>query len=194
MFTGIVKELGLISNVEKSKGIWTLTVKSKLSRLLAVDESVSHNGVCLTIIYKDKYSHKVQLIPETLLKTNFSMIKKGDFVNLETSLTINSKISGHFVQGHVDCTTKILKIDRDKAKCDFYFYISSENKKYLIPQGSICINGVSLTISKILKNQFKVSLIPYTLIHTNFKLLKVSEKVNLEFDLIGKYILNQKSQ
>jgi riboflavin synthase len=191
MFTGIIKDIGIVSTIEKKDGIHKISIKSKLSKSFHVDESVCHNGICLTVISKNKTSHTVQVIPETLKKTNFGEIKKGSFINLEPSLTLNTLISGHLVQGHVDCITTINKIDKEAGAIDFYIKIPKVFKKYLIPHGSICINGVSLTIAEISKKEIKVSIIPYTFQHTNFYKLKEDQHVNIEFDMIGKYVLNK---
>lgn len=194
MFTGIIKDIGVVSKIEKNDGVHKITIESKLSKNFKIDESVCHNGVCLTVISKSKNSHTIQVIPETLKKTNLSDIVKGSLINLEPSLTLNSLISGHLVQGHVDCTTKITKIHIETGIIDIYIHIPKLYKKYIIPHGSICINGVSLTIAEIFKKEIKVSIIPFTYKHTNFHKLKEEQHVNIEFDMIGKYVLNMKDK
>ncbi|NOT36157.1 MAG: riboflavin synthase [Saprospiraceae bacterium] len=191
MFTGIIKDVGVVLDIERNKGIHTLSIKSKLSQKFKVDESVCHNGVCLTIISKTKTSHKVQVIPETLSKTNLGSVKKGSLINLEPSLTLQFLLSGHLVQGHVDCTSFIHEISKENNAFDVWIDIPKSYKKYLIPHGSICVNGVSLTIAELKNKRFKISLIPYTAENTNFKLFQKGDEVNLEFDVIAKYILNK---
>lgn len=193
MFTGIIKDIGIVEEISKKNGILNLTIKSKLSKKFKIDESVCHNGVCLTVVGRTQNSHRVQIIPETLSKTNFDLLKVGSIINLEPSLSLQSLVSGHLVQGHIDCTCLLEKIKKKNGSMDFVIKISKKYKKYCIPQGSVCINGVSLTIAEMTEKSIKVSIIPYTYKNTNFHILSEGDYVNVEFDLIGKYVLGLKN-
>ncbi len=188
MFTGIIESTGTVEKIEnKGKNI-ELTLSSSLSSELKIDESLSHNGVCLTVTKCDKSFYTVTIIHESLKKTNFFDIKVGSQVNLERSLKMNGRLDGHIVQGHIDCIGKCLnKVDQDNSWL-FTFQFSEKFSSLIIEKGSICINGISLTCFDISKNNFTVAIIPHTFENTNFKFLNVGDIVNLEFDILGKYI------
>lgn len=188
MFTGIIESTGKIEKIDREGKNIKLTLSSNLSSELRVDESLSHNGVCLTVTDCNKNFYSVTIIDESLKKTNFSRIKVGSQINLERSLKIDGRLDGHIVQGHVDDIAKcIKKIDQENSWL-FTFEFSEKFSDLIIEKGSICINGVSLTCFDTSKNNFTVAIIPHTYDNTNFKLLDEGDYVNLEFDILGKYI------
>jgi riboflavin synthase len=187
MFTGIIESLGEIVLAEKENTNLKLTIKSDISNELKIDQSISHNGVCLTVTELHPDAHTVVAVDETLKKSSIGNIQKGDFVNLERCMIMNGRLDGHIVQGHVDGKGKCLNIKDENGSWLFTFsYDSSEN--VLVEKGSICINGVSLTCFDVTDEKFSVAIIPYTFEHTNFKKMKKNDEVNLEFDIIGKYV------
>jgi len=188
MFTGIIESLGEIQSVNKSKANININIKSSLANELKIDQSLSHNGVCLTIVNVSKSSYSVTAINETLLKTNLKNLKPGDFVNLERSMKMNGRLDGHIVQGHVDQTGTCTSIENYNGSWVFSFDFNPEYKNITIEKGSITVNGVSLTVINSNKNSFSVAIIPYTYENTNFHKLVKGEIVNLEFDILGKYI------
>jgi len=188
MFTGIIESLGEIQSVNKSKANININIKSSLANELKIDQSLSHNGVCLTIVNVSKSSYSVTAINETLLKTNLKNLKPGDFVNLERSMKMNGRLDGHIVQGHVDQTGTCTSIENYNGSWVFSFDFNPESKNITIEKGSITVNGVSLTVINSNKNSFSVAIIPYTYENTNFHKLVKGEIVNLEFDILGKYI------
>ena len=189
MFCGIIKNTGTIKKISFKKNNCFLEVFSKIKYLnKEIGSSISCSGVCLTLEkHKDKI-FKFYISKETLNKSNFKYLNKGDILNLEKSLKYGDRISGHFVQGHVDATCKIIKISKVGKSWFVNYQLSKKFKKHLILKGSIAINGVSLTISKILKNGFETVIIPYSLSLTNLTYLKKNDIVNVEFDVLGKYI------
>ena len=188
MFTGIIESIGKIEKIDREGKNIKLTLSSNLSSELRVDESLSHNGVCLTVTDCNKNFYSVTIIDESLKKTNFSSVKVGSQINLERSLKIDGRLDGHIVQGHVDDIAKcIKKIDQENSWL-FTFEFSEKFSDLIIEKGSICINGVSLTCFDTSKNNFTVAIIPHTYDNTNFKLLDEGDYVNLEFDILGKYI------
>ena len=188
MFTGIIESTGKIEKIDREGKNIKLTLSSNLSSELRVDESLSHNGVCLTVTDCNKNFYSVTIIDESLKKTNFSSVKVGSQINLERSLKIDGRLDGHIVQGHVDDIAKcIKKIDQENSWL-FTFEFSEKFSDLIIEKGSICINGVSLTCFDTSKNNFTVAIIPHTYDNTNFKLLNKGDYVNLEFDILGKYI------
>ena len=188
MFTGIIESTGKIEKIDREGKNIKLTLSSNLSSELRVDESLSHNGVCLTVTDCNKNFYSVTIIDESLKKTNFSSVKVGSQINLERSLKIDGRLDGHIVQGHVDDIAKcIKKIDQENSWL-FTFEFSEKFSDLIIEKGSICINGVSLTCFDTSKNNFTVAIIPHTYDNTNFKLLNEGDSVNLEFDILGKYI------
>ncbi|MDB5226932.1 MAG: ribE [Bacteroidota bacterium] len=188
MFTGIVEETGEIIAVKKDGSNINLTVKSKLSQTLKIDQSISHNGVCLTVVKKDNASHTVTAIKETLDITNLSHLKKGNKINLERAMQAGARLDGHMVQGHVDQTATVTKIEDAKGSWNFYFEFDKKPKFTLVDKGSVCIDGVSLTVVKAKHKKFSVSIIPYTFENTVFSTYKIGTQVNVEFDVIGKYV------
>ena len=188
MFTGIIESVAVVENVEKKGKNIELKLSSNLSSKLRVDESLSHNGVCLTVTSCDENFYCVTIVDESLKKSTFSNIKVGSEVNLERSLVINGRLDGHIVQGHVDDIGMcIKKVDQENSWL-YTFEFSEKYSNLIIEKGSICVNGVSLTCFDVSDNKFTVAIIPHTYENTNFKFLKEGEAVNLEFDILGKYI------
>ena len=188
MFTGIIESLGKITNIEKDQENIHLTVKSSFTDELKIDQSVAHNGVCLTVVNVNKEEYIVTAIKETLDKTNIGNLKINDVVNLERGMKLGDRLDGHIVQGHVDETGVCASIKSEDGSMKFTFYYDSKNNNVTIEKGSITINGVSLTVVDSKENEFSVAIIPYTLEHTTFKNIKENDVVNLEFDVIGKYV------
>ena len=188
MFTGIIESVAVVEKVEKKGKNIELKLSSNLSSKLRVDESLSHNGVCLTVTSCDENFYCVTIVDESLKKSNFSNIKVGSEVNLERSLVINGRLDGHIVQGHVDDIGQcIKKVDQENSWL-YTFEFSEKYSNLIIEKGSICVNGVSLTCFDVSEYKFTVAIIPHTYENTNFKFLKEGEAVNLEFDILGKYI------
>lgn len=188
MFSGIVETTGTISQIESSGSNKTFTIESSFAHELKIDQSIAHNGVCLTVIECNQKSYKVTAIEETLIRSNFGQAKTGDVINLERCLRLNDRLDGHLVQGHVD-TKGICKSIENKNGSWIFFITHQHDKNYItVNKGSICVNGVSLTVVDSEKDFFSVAIIPYTFEHTNFKMLRVGDEVNLEFDIIGKYV------
>lgn len=188
MFTGIVEEVGEIAEITKEKGNLHIYVTAKMSPELKIDQSVSHNGVCLTVVSIKNDVYQVTAIQETLDKTNLNLLKVGSPVNLERGMKLGARLDGHLVQGHVDQTAKCIEIKEENGSWVFTFKYNPDLGNITIEKGSITINGVSLTVIKSMKDQFGVAIIPYTFENTTFKNLKKEETVNLEFDVIGKYV------
>ena len=188
MFTGIIEKIGIVADIEIKGSNLSFWIESPLSSALKTDQSVSHNGVCLTVeeIIEDKY--RVTAIQETLQKTNLATLKIGDFVNLERCMQMNGRLDGHIVQGHVDTAAICKNIFEKNGSWEFTFEIDPSFSTLIIEKGSIAVNGISLTIFNLTHNNFTVAIIPYTFEHTNIKKLKVNETVNIEFDMIGKYV------
>ena len=188
MFTGIIETLGVVKNVVKEQENVHLTIKSDITKELKIDQSVAHNGVCLTVVDIDNDEYTVTAIKETLDKTNIKALQPETIVNLERAMKLGDRLDGHMVQGHVDetgvCTA--MKDENGSTVCTFK-YTSSKNN-ITIEKGSITINGISLTVVNSKKDEFSVAIIPYTWEHTNFKTLQINDVVNLEFDVIGKYV------
>ena len=193
MFNGIIYNTGIVERFLKSKNSLEIVLKTKKHfKQNEIGSSISCDGACLTITKIKKNFITFYLSHETLNKTNFKNIKKGNIINIEKSLSYGTKISGHYVQGHVDTTCKILKVIKIGKTWIVNFLINKTFRKYLIEKGSIAINGVSLTISKIKKNQFEIYIIPHTLKLTNLVKLKNNDFVNVEFDIFSKYLINLK--
>ena len=196
MFTGIIETLGTITNIEKEQENIHLTVKSTITNELKIDQSVAHNGVCLTIVAIKNDEYTVTAIKETLDKTNIGNLKTNNTVNLERAMKLGDRLDGHIVQGHVDETGICTKIKNENGSTLFTFSYNSDKNNITIEKGSITVNGVSLTVVNSKKNEFSVAIIPYTLENTGFKNIKLNDCVNLEFDVIGKYVsrLTQQSK
>lgn len=191
MFTGIIEATGLITAVNKNGANRTFWIESAISNLFKIDQSVNHNGVCLTVEEVDNNKHRVTAIEETLNKTNLSEWKTGDLINLERSLTLDSRLDGHFVQGHVDATAICISKKEKNGSWEYEFEFPKKFAALIIEKGSVCLNGISLTAFDLKKKSFKVAIIPYTIEHTNIKNLNKGDSVNIEFDVIGKYILRK---
>ena len=188
MFTGIIEDIGYVLNIEKQKDNLNFCIKSKITDELKVDQSVSHNGVCLTVVKIDKDKYYVTAIKETLKKTNLSFLKENDLVNLERCLKLGDRLDGHLVQGHVDQTATCTNIIDDNGS-KVYTFQYDDKGNLTVEKGSICVNGVSLTVIDSMKNSFSVAIIPYTMENTNFHKISLGTIVNLEFDILGKYIV-----
>jgi riboflavin synthase len=190
MFTGIIEEIGKVVNIKTEKSNVHFDIHANITPELNIDQSVAHNGVCLTVVYLDKENQKyrVTAVDETLKKTNLGDLKVGDVVNLERGAKLNSRLDGHIVQGHVDQTATCTVAKELDGSWTYRFEYDSKQQNVTIEKGSITINGVSLTVVDSDLNAFSVAIIPYTYEHTTFKTLKVGDKVNLEFDVIGKYV------
>ena len=188
MFTGIIETLGEIVQLEKNQSNLDLWVKSKITSELKIDQSVAHNGVCLTIVDIDKDIYKVTAIEETLQKTNLNHLKQGDFVNLERAMLMNARLDGHMVQGHVDTTAVCSHVSNQDGSWEFRFQFEDIPEFITVEKGSITVDGVSLTVVDSMEKEFSVAIIPYTYEHTRFQGYQPSDVVNIEFDVIGKYI------
>ncbi len=188
MFTGIIEDLGIVTSLKKDQENLHITVKSKFTSELKIDQSVSHNGVCLTVIAIKDQEFTVTAIKETLHKSNIGSLKKNDSVNLERAMKLGDRLDGHIVQGHVDQTAICRSIKSQNGSWEYTFEYDSSLNNVTIEKGSITVNGVSLTVVNSGINSFGVAIIPYTYEHTNFKLLEVNSIVNLEFDVLGKYV------
>lgn len=188
MFTGIIKEIGTVIQVEQEGSNYHFTLQAAMATELGIDESVAHNGVCLTVVAIEADAYTVTAIEETLQKTNLGTWKVGTLVNLERAMVYNARLDGHIVQGHVDTTGTCVAIKEVDGSWYFTFEYQATEEHLLVDKGSICINGTSLTVVDPTDHQFSVAIIPYTYEHTVFHQLQVGDAVNLEFDILGKYI------
>ncbi|MEI6864887.1 riboflavin synthase [Flavicella sp.] len=188
MFTGIIEKLGLTKQITKENDNLHISVSADFTGKLKIDQSVAHNGVCLTVIAIDKDIYTVTAIKETLQKTNLSTLIVGDSINLERAMKLGDRLDGHIVQGHVDQTATCTSIFNDNGSWIFTFEYDPTKNNITIEKGSITINGTSLTVVNSKKNSFSVAIIPYTYENTNFNKFTVGTEVNLEFDVIGKYV------
>tara|TARA_B100000886_G_scaffold332470_1_gene285211 strand:- start:407 stop:988 length:582 start_codon:yes stop_codon:yes gene_type:complete len=188
MFTGIIESLGKVTNVKVDRGNIDFTIESEISSELKIDQSVSHNGVCLTVTETTENTHTVTAVKETLEKSSLGSFSVDDLINLERAMKLGERLDGHLVQGHVDGVAKCIDVSINDGSWIYKFEFDIANEMLLIEKGSICINGVSLTVFDIEKNTFKVTIIPYTYENTQFKKLKEGDMVNIEFDMIGKYL------
>jgi len=193
MFTGIIETTGFIHKIILSGTNRTFCVKSPISQELKVDQSVSHNGVCLTVEAINDGMHQLTAIEETLAKTNLGDWQEGDTVNIERCLQMNGRLDGHIVQGHVDTTGTCTVAIEKNGSWEYSFEIDKKFASLIIEKGSISLNGISLTIFNVKEDGFTVAIIPYTYTHTNMQFLKVGDKVNIEFDMIGKYVNRMES-
>jgi len=192
MFTGIIEATGLVKDVQHNGSNVELWIESAITHELKTDQSVAHNGVCLTVVEIKNDLYRVTAVEETLNKTNLGGWKPGDKVNLERSLKVGSRLDGHFVQGHVDATAMCIEKQVLEGSWLFRFRFPAEYAALVIEKGSICINGVSLTVFNVGNDECTVTIIPYTYEHTNFNAIEEGSKVNIEFDVLGKYLLRQK--
>ena len=188
MFTGIIETLGTVQEIKKDKDNIHLTIDSSITDELQIDQSVAHNGICLTVVAISNSLYTVTAIGETIKKTNISYWKTGDQINLERAMKLGDRLDGHIVQGHVDQIGTCIAADEANGSWHYTFEYDESLHNITIEKGSITVNGVSLTVVNSKKNEFSVAIIPYTFEHTNFKNFEVGTKVNLEFDVIGKYV------
>jgi riboflavin synthase len=188
MFTGIIETVGEVVNVRMTQSNMEITIRSGLSNGFRVDQSVSHNGVCLTVVDVSDDTHTVVAVQETLVKSNLANLTKGDRVNIERCMVSNGRFDGHIVQGHVDQTAKIHSIVEADGSWLFTFGYDPSIGNITVEKGSICVNGISLTCFDSQRDRFSVAVIPYTFEHTNMNSLRPGDTVNLEFDIIGKYV------
>ena len=188
MFTGIIEDIGIVSNLKEALDNLHISIKSNITKELKIDQSVAHNGVCLTVvnIHDDEYT--VTAIKETLDKTNLNTLRINDKVNLERAMKLGDRLDGHIVQGHVDQTATCTHIEEANGSWVFTFAYDASLNNMTIEKGSITINGTSLTVVNSKKDTFSVAIIPYTYNHTNFNTFKIGTMVNLEFDVLGKYV------
>lgn len=191
MFTGIVEEIGTIKKSHQENGNLKLMIDASFTKELKIDQSVAHNGVCLTVDGFEEGGYTVTIIQESLNRSNLGDLKSGDQVNLERCVKVGDRLDGHIVQGHVDCTGIVQEIKDVEGSKEYYIKYTDTNH-LTVEKGSICVNGVSLTVVNSTQDTFSVAIIPYTLEHTTFNDLKVGDKVNLEFDIVGKYIMKSK--
>ena len=188
MFTGIIETLGTIQEIKKENTNIHIKINSSITNELKIDQSVAHNGICLTVVAIEDSFYTVTAIDETIKKTNLAHWKAGDNVNLERAMKLGDRLDGHIVQGHVDQTGTCIAAEKTNGSWLYTFEYDEKLNNITIEKGSITVNGVSLTVVNSKKNQFSVAIIPYTYENTNFKNFKIGTKVNLEFDVIGKYI------
>lgn len=188
MFTGIIESLGIVENISLSGTNKEFTISSSISNELKVDQSLAHNGVCLTVTAIENGRHQVTSIDETLHRSNLGHLKVGQSINLERAMSGLSRFDGHLVQGHVDTVGSVTEVIDKDGSWIFTFNFPEENEHLLVDKGSVCVNGVSLTVNNPTHNTFQVAIIPYTFEHTTFNHLNPGDSVNLEFDILGKYI------
>jgi len=188
MFTGIIEQLGVIKSIEKSATNTVFIISSVLTKELEVDQSIAHNGVCLTIEAINENNYQVTAVAETLAKTNAGNWRIDDFINLERAMQFNGRMDGHLVQGHVDAVATCIAVDDMNGSWMYRFQFPENFASLMIEKGSVAINGTSLTAFDVSSNQFSVAIIPYTYNHTNINQLKLGDSVNIEFDMIGKYV------
>lgn len=188
MFTGIVEELGIVTAIVKEQDNIHFTIRAKMTSELQIDQSVAHNGVCLTVVSIKDNEYTVTAIKETLVKTNLSYLKINDIVNLERAMKLGDRLDGHIVQGHVDQVATCTEITNENGSWLFTFEYDNSLGNVTIEKGSITVNGTSLTVVNSKNNRFSVAIIPYTYEHTVFKTFETETLVNLEFDVIGKYV------
>jgi len=188
MFTGIIETIGTVTDLKEEDKNLHITIKSNITQELKIDQSVAHNGVCLTVVKIDDLKYTVTAIKETLDKTNIGNLKLNDAVNLERAMKLGDRLDGHIVQGHVDETGECISVLETNGSWLYTFKYNSDSNNLTIEKGSITINGVSLTVVNSKKDEFSVAIIPYTYEHTNFNSFSIGTTVNLEFDVIGKYV------
>ena len=193
MFTGIIETLAVISKLEKDKGNLTITLKTKLASEFKIDQSVSHNGICLTVVHVLRDQYTVTAIEETIEKSTIGSWRVGDIINLERAMKIGDRLDGHMIQGHVDQVGECSQVLEKNGSWMFTIQYAKSNN-VTVEKGSIAINGISLTVVNSNENSFSVAIIPYTYEHTNFKNLKIGDCVNLEFDILGKYLAKMLSK
>lgn len=188
MFTGIIETTGKVISLQKEGSNLHITIQSSISDQLSIDQSVSHNGVCLTVVKTAGNSHMVTAIQETLIKSNLATWAENSVVNLERCLKIGDRLDGHMVQGHVDTTAQLINLKEEQGSYMLTFIINEDHKNLIVEKGSICLNGISLTLVDVGDDKFSVAIIPYTWQNTNLQNLNIGDNVNIEFDVIGKYV------
>ncbi|RAJ87543.1 riboflavin synthase [Chitinophaga dinghuensis] len=193
MFTGIIETQGEVISTRQEGGNLTITIKSAMAAELKIDQSVSHNGVCLTVTGVEGDTYTTVAVAETLQKTNLGLLTPGQKVNLERAMVFNARIDGHLVQGHVDTTGTCISRESQDGSWLFRFQYPGEFAGLLVEKGSICLNGISLTIFDVTNSEFSVAIIPYTFEFTNIQYIEPGSSINLEFDILGKYVARQLS-
>ncbi len=188
MFTGIIETIGRVIELKKDQDNLHLIIESNISNELKIDQSVAHNGVCLTVVAMADGTHTVTAVAETLNKSNLGKLIEGDFINLERCMQMNGRLDGHIVQGHVDQTGICTEVNDRSGSWEYSFRYDPSQGNVTVEKGSICVNGISLTVVNSIENSFSVAIIPYTYEHTNMQHIKKGDTVNLEFDIIGKYV------
>lgn len=188
MFTGIIESLGKVIDFKREGTNAHITIASDISDSLKIDQSLAHNGVCLTVVDRNRGTHTVTAVEETMKRSNLGDLSVGDVINLERAMVSNGRLDGHIVQGHVDATGTVAHIEKVDGSWYFRFSFTPTEDHLVVDKGSICINGVSLTVVDPVEDQFSVAIIPYTYEHTTFQQLKLGDGINLEFDILGKYI------
>jgi riboflavin synthase len=188
MFTGIIEATGKINSIETNGTNKSFWITSAISNELKIDQSVSHSGVCLTVDAIAENMHRVTAIDETLSKTTFNYLEENDIINLERCMQMNGRLDGHIVQGHVDAVATCIDVEEKNGSWEFRFQFPPEFAHLIIEKGSVCLNGISLTAFDIKFNSFKVAIIPFTYQHTNINSIKKNSTVNIEFDILGKYL------
>jgi riboflavin synthase len=189
MFTGIIEALGRIESIEKDGSNRRLRIAAPFAQELKVDQSVAHNGCCLTVVKVLPGHYEVTLVEETLQRTTFKSLEPGNWLNLERSLTLNQRLDGHFVQGHIDETSALTALEDCNGSYRLTFELPQGGRELIVEKGSICIDGVSLTVASLQKEAFSVAIIPYTWQNTNLQYLNIGQSVNIEYDILGKYIV-----
>jgi riboflavin synthase len=189
MFTGLIESVGTIESARRRSGSVVFVVKAPgLTRGLKVSDSIAVEGVCLTVTKRTRSGFETRAVEETLAKTTLGRLQAGDRVNLERALLPTTRLGGHFVLGHVDCVTTVIRIDRRGSSWMFWFSVPGRFRHLLIPVGSVAINGVSLTVASLQEREFGISIIPHTMEKTTFRFLRAGDHVNVEFDVLGKYV------
>lgn len=191
MFTGIIEKTGIIKEIISLGSNTSFWVESDLTAELKIDQSLSHNGVCFTIEEIKDGMHRVTAIEETILKTNAGSWATGDIINLERCMQLNGRLDGHIVQGHIDCTAKCMEVIEKDGSWEYSFNFPEKFAALVIEKGSVCANGISLTAFNVQNNRFTVAIIPYTYNNTNIKNVVLNSRINIEWDMLGKYILRQ---
>lgn len=191
MFTGIIETMGTVTAAERTGGNLEITIRAVIAPELKVDQSVSHNGVCLTVTRVDGQQYTTVAVAETLQKSNIGLVRQGYSVNLERAMVLNSRVDGHLVQGHVDGTGTCESVTEQDGSWLYRIRFQPQFAGLIVEKGSICLNGISLTVFDITEDAFSVAVIPYTYQHTNIQYLKPGDTVNLEFDILGKYVARQ---
>jgi len=189
MFTGIIQNFSIVTNIQINGTNLDIWLSSDITKELKIDQSVAHNGICLTVVDISGDKYRVTAVAETIQRTNISHWEIDELINIELAMSANLRLDGHIVQGHVDQTAFCKSIDNQDGSWLFTFQFENKSNQILVDKGSICVNGVSLTVVNPAKNEFSVAIIPYTFEHTNFKNFRIGSVVNIEFDIIGKYIL-----